>query len=408
MRYLLFNSLLILSLLAVSSVAYAFDNDYEINDINLNEENFLDIKAHRFRKSLDYKWYDSNNGWRMNGASLDGDLTFLQTEIKLQSEVSDHLNVRLELEQEVFYADKDMPLPTVEVELYPWTSNTWAGDIGFSLLGTPAYEKRKMDIGAAVIFGRRPWNFTRLEYVEIDSMYNEKNSVDNSYFTEQPWSLKLHGAYQFAQHYKLRYSFKREDDLELIDPDTSGRFTHKGNSYSLLFDYQPTPDSVWGITLDGFNLDKSKSETDYSQQQATDYISTDIYWVNGMGQAYEVRVGTQYDYITNSLRDYIDQSNDLEYHMSTLQVYTSAYHPFNEHMAWDLGLYVGDVEEQQNYLYDNSRDTLNEGIQAKLRMGFVYSSSDGRSALQFNISLNLDDPIDDPGDGGGLSFQTVF
>jgi len=413
MRCLLFNSLLTLSLLAVSSAAYAFDNDYEINDINLNEENFLDIKAHRFRKSLDYKWYDTNNGWRMNGASLDGDLAFLQTEIKLQSELSEHLNVRLELEQEVFYADKDMPFPMVEVELYPfatsrWASNGWAGDIGFSLLGKPAYEKRDMDVGAAIIFGRRPWGFTRLEYIQIDSMYNEKNSVDNSYYEKQPWTLKLHGAYQFGERYKFRYSLKREDDLELIDPDTGSRFTHKGNSYSLLLDYQPTPDSVWGITLDGFNLDKSKAETGYSQQQATEYISTDIYWVNGMGQAYEVRIGTQYDYITNSLRDYVDQINDLEYHMSTLQLYTSAYHPFNEHMAWDLGLYVGDVEEQQNYLYDNSRDTLNDGIQAKLRMGFVYSSSDGRSSLQFNISLNLDDPIDDPGDGGGLSFQTVF
>ena len=410
---LLFKSLLTLSLLAASSAVFAFDYDYEIKVINLYEENFLDIKALRFRMSLDYKWYDSNNGWRMNGASLDGDLAFLQTEIKLQSEVSDHLNVRLELEQEVFYADKDMPLPTVEVELYPWAgsrggSNGWAGDIGFSLLGAPAYEKRDMDVGAAVIFGRRPWDFTRFEYVQIDSMYNEKNSVDNSYYEKQPRTMKLHGAYQFGGRYKLRYSLKREDDLELVDPDTGSRFTHKGNSYSLLLDYQPTPEAVWGITLDGFNLDKSKAETGYSQQQATDYISTDIYWVNGMGQAYEVRVGTQYDYITNSLRDYVDQNNDLEYHMSTLQLYTSAYHPFNEHMAWDLGLYVGDVEEQQNYLYDNSRDTLNDGIQAKLRMGFVYSSSDGRSALQFNISLNLDDPVNDPGDGGGLSFQTVF
>ena len=130
MRYSLYTSLSSLFLAVVSSAASAFANDYEINDINLNEENFLDIKAHRFRKSLDYQWYDSNNGWRMNGASLDGDLAFLQTELKLQSELSDYLNVRLELEQEVFYASKDAPLPTVEVELYPWGGKGWAGDIG--------------------------------------------------------------------------------------------------------------------------------------------------------------------------------------------------------------------------------------------------------------------------------------
>ena len=127
-----------------------------------------------------------------------------------------------------------------------------------------------------------------------------------------------------------------------------------------------------------------------------------------MGKLVEFRVGTQYDQITNDLRDFISSSNDLDYSMKTLQVYTTTYHPFNEHMAWDLGLYVGQVEEQQDLLQDDARDTLNKGVEAKFRMGFEYSSSDGRSSLQFNISLNLDDPIKDPGDGGGISFQSVF
>jgi hypothetical protein len=94
--------------------------------------------------------------------------------------------------------------------------------------------------------------------------------------------------------------------------------------------------------------------------------------------------------------------------MKTLQVYSSAYHPFNEHMAWDLGLYVGQVEEEQVYLQDSSRNTLNDSLEAKFRIGFEYSSSDGRSSLQLNISLNIDDVFKDPGDGGGLSFQSVF
>jgi hypothetical protein len=77
-------------------------------------------------------------------------------------------------------------------------------------------------------------------------------------------------------------------------------------------------------------------------------------------------------------------------------------------MAWGLGLYAGQVEEEQLYLQDSSKNTLYDGLQAKLRMGFEYSSSDGRNSLQLNISLNLDDPFNDPGDGGGLSFQSVF
>ena len=381
----------------------AFDNDFEINDINLDEENFLDIKAHRYRKSLEYSWFDSTSGWRLNIASLDSDLAFVQAELKLQKELSDYVNIRLQVEQEVFYADKDVPLPTVEAEIYPW-----AGNIGFSLLGTPAYEKREMDLGVAVIWGRRPWNYIRFEYLDVDRLYNEKNVTDNTFYSVEPTAMKLEGAYQFDEHYKLRFTVSRDKPLELIDPDNNGVFKHEASDYFLLFDYQPVPDSVIGMTITGFTLDKSSSQTGQDQQQATDYISADVYWVKGMNKLYELRLGTQYDHISNDIRDFISSSNDLDYSMKTLQVYTTAYHPFNEHMAWDLGLYVGQVEQQKNYLQDNDRDTLNDGLEAKLRMGFEYSSSDGHSSLQFNISLNLDDPVNDPGDGGAISFQSVF
>ena len=163
--------LIFLGLTLSISPVLAFDNDFEINDINLDEENFIDIKAHRFRKSLEYQWFDNITAWRITGASLDSDLTFLQTELKLQHELSEFVNVRLEIEQEVFYADKEFPLPTTEVEFYPW-----AGNLGFSLLGTPAYEKREMDLGIALIWGRRPWNYTRFEYLDVDALYNQKNS----------------------------------------------------------------------------------------------------------------------------------------------------------------------------------------------------------------------------------------
>ena len=402
--HIFFRTLLFtLGLILTISPVLAFDNDFEINDINLNEENFLDIKAHRFRKSLEYKWFDNTSGWRINIASISTDLAYLQTELKLHNELSEYVNIRFEVEQEVFYADKELPLPTAEAEVYPW-----AGNFGFSFLGTPAYEKREMDLGAALIWGRRPWNYIRFEYLDVDSLYNKKNISDNTYYSKEPIAMKLEGAYRFGGHYKLRFNISRDKPLELIDPDNNGIFRHEASDYFFLFDYQPMPDSVIGITIDGFTLDKSSSQTEQNQQQATDHISADIYWVKGMGKSYELRVGTQYDHITNDIRDFITTENDLDYSMKTLQVYTSAYHPFNEHMAWDLGLYVGQVEEQQNYLQDNSRNTLNDGIEAKFRMGFECSSSDGRNSLQFNVSLNLDDPVKDPGDGGAITFQSVF
>ena len=399
----LFPLCLIFGLTLLIPSASAFDNDTEINDINMVEENFLDIKAHRFRKSLEYQWYDNTTGWRMTGASLDGDLAFIQTGVKLQHELSETVNFRLEIEDEVFYAEKEFPLPTTEVEIYPW-----AGNFGFSLLGTPTFAKRDIDLGVALIWGRRPWNYTRFEYVDVDANYNKKNISDNTFYITDPKDIKLEGAYQFGEHYKLRFNIKREKPLELINPDNNGDFKHKGYDYSILLDYQPVPDSVLGITINGFALDKSRMETGQNQQQDTDYISVDAYWVQGMGKQYELRFGTQYDHITNDVRDFITTNNDLDYLMKTLQVYATAYHPYSEHMAWDFGLYVGDVEEKQSFLNDNNRNTLNDGIEAKFRTGFEYSSSDGRSALQFNFSLNVDDLFNDPGDGAGISFQSVF
>ena len=403
MSAVLHASLVLPGLILAISPVLAFDNDFEINNINLDDENFLDIKAHRYRKSLEYQWFDNTSGWRLNIARLDSDLAFTQTELKLQNELSEYVNIRLEVEQEVFYADKEFPLPTVEAEVYPW-----AGDLGFSLLGIPAYEKREMAIGVAVIWGRCTWNYTRFEYLDVDRYYNEKNITDNTFYSKEPIAMKREGAYHLGDHYKLRFTISLDKPLELIDPDDNGIFKHEASDYSLLFDYQPVPDSVIGITINGFTLDKSSLKTGQDQQQATDYISADIYLVRGMGKLYELRVGTQYDYIRNGIRDLITSSNDLDYSMKTLQVYTTAYHPFNEHMAWDLGLYVGQVEERQNFLQDDSKNTLNDGVEAKFRMGFEYSSADGRSSLQLNLSLNVDELFDSPGNGGGISFQSVF
>ena len=50
MRKLINSLLLTLSLVVAAYSAQAFDNDFDINDINLDTENFLDINAHRFRK----------------------------------------------------------------------------------------------------------------------------------------------------------------------------------------------------------------------------------------------------------------------------------------------------------------------------------------------------------------------
>jgi len=387
-------------LLPACAAATAFDDDFEINNIDMVEENFLDIKAHRFRKSMEDQWYDNTSGWRMNGASLDGDFTFIQTELKLQHALSETVNVRLEAEQEVFYADKDFPAPTAEVEFYPF-----GNDIGFSLLGTPSYEKRNSDLGGALIWGRRSWDYTRLEVRKVDALYNDKSGFDTTEQTEEPWNIKLEGAYRLSDRYKMRYRYSLGDDLQLVDTEAGNQFDHNADDYFLLFDYHPTDDSVMGFTINGFNVDKSRQSALENRRQLLDYLSTDIYWVQGMYSDYEIRVGMQYDYLRNRIFDRIDTQQDLDYTFTTLQLYSNVYHPFNEHMAWDLGLYLADVEEKRDFVNDDDRDMINDGFQGKFRAGYVYRSLDERSTLQFNLSLDIDEIATD---GGGISFQTVF
>src|SRR6056300_1513443 len=103
MRQHISTLLFTIGLAAAASPVSAFDDDFEINNINLDDENFLDINAHRFRKSLEYQWYDNTTAWRITGASLDSDLAFIQSELKQENELSEYVDVRFTMEQEVFY-----------------------------------------------------------------------------------------------------------------------------------------------------------------------------------------------------------------------------------------------------------------------------------------------------------------
>ena len=384
-------------------LATPFDGDFDIEEINMADENFLDINAYRFRKSIEDQWYDSLNGWRMNGASLNSDFTFLQTEIKLHQALSESVNVRLQAEQEVLYKEKDFPRPTVEVEIYPFNN-----DLGFAVLGTPGYEKRDIDLGGAIIWGRRPWNYARIELLKVDATYNVKTDFDNTELTEEPLNIKLETAYHFGEKFKSRFRYSLGDDFQLIDRDSNIRFDHVKDDYFLLVDYHPETGKIIGFTINGFNEDKSRLSSNEDRQQKIDFLSVDLYHVTGIQTDYEIRFGLQYDHLQNRIYDAIDLSQDESYDFSTLQAYSNVFHPFSEHMAWDLGLYLGHVEEIRKFTFADERDKTNDGFQGKFRFGFVYRSADGRNTLQLNVSLDIDEFFSATTDGGGISFQSVF
>jgi len=131
-------------MLVHSQVGWCFDGDIAINEPNFHTENFLDFKAYEFRKSVQEEWYTVENGWRVAGGSLGIDLAFVDSEIRLQKDLSDTLSVRLQHEHDVYYARKPVRDPLMEIAIRPWHKA-----IELSFLGTATFDKRQADLGFA-------------------------------------------------------------------------------------------------------------------------------------------------------------------------------------------------------------------------------------------------------------------
>ena len=382
--------------------AQAFDDDTSINRISLDKENFLDIKAYQPRKSYDYLWYDATNGARIFGGSLDHDRLYVLSDFKFQSDLSEYVTARVTANQEVFYAIKSSPRPLLEAQVFPWAKN-----LGISLLGTTAYDKRQADMGVALSWGRQPWNYTQLTWLKVDALYNRKNDFDESYYTENPTTTKLEGAYIIRNQHIVRYSIARDSPLELITPERQGTFKQKGYRYDILYDYKLDRTQIAGVTLRGFKEDKSSNETGLLQDQDTVFTTVDVYWAD-IHRDKERRLGLQMDSLTNQFNDSINPDNSLEYSLDTVQLYGTQRFPYGPHTAWDIGVHLAWVMEEKLYTPPQRADEQNDSFQGKMRTGFEYFSSDRKSALQINLSIELDNLFQSPLNGGNASFQQVF
>ncbi len=388
--------------LNVSCAVWAFDDDKSINRISLDKENFLDIKAYQPRKSLQYQWFDSTNGARIFSGSLDQDRLYALSEFKFQSDLSEYVTARIQTKQEVFYAIKPYPLPMLEAQVFPWAKN-----IGISLLGTTPYDKRQADLGTAISWGRQPWDYTRLSWVKVDSEYNRKNPFDESYYTKNPTTTELEGAYKIQAKHIIRYSFALDSALELITPETQGIFNHKGYRYNFLYDYKLNQRALVGITIRGFKEEKSSDETGLHQDQDTAFTTVDVYWAD-LDRDKERRLGLQLDALNNRFNDYIDPDNSLEYSLDTVQLYGSHRFPYGQHSAWDFQVQLAWAMEEKLYTPPERADEQNNSFQGKFRTAFEYFTLDRKSVFQIYLGLELDNLLKSPLNGGGGSFQKVF
>lgn len=392
-----------ISIFFLSTQAFAYDNDTQINNINLNPENFIDIKADRLRKSLELRWDDIISGWQMTGGSLDADRLFLDTDIKLHHDLSDSIFARVQIDQEYFYARQPFAPPQIDLGGYPFDI-----PIGISVLSTFAYDKRQFDLGGAVILGHRPWDYLRFAWTRVDTKYNEKNDFDDSHYSEKGEILNLEGAYRLSNRFKLRFSFIKDTPLKFITPENNGIFKHKKNQYKLTLDYKRKEKNHMGVAVKGFDLEKSKQTDNENRQQHTRFNSVEVYWLDNINLEYELTVGAQMDYIKNRFADRLNNNDSLHYQMQTWQMYSILHHDYSDHQGWDLGLYISHVDEKEKYDTTVRSDKALTQIESKLRTSWQYKSLDEKSVLLIHISFNLDDLKGDPTDGGGMSFQHLF
>jgi len=357
------------------------------------------MKAYDFRWSLQQQWHDTENGFRISGGSIGPDRLAIESEIRLKHSLSNDVDVRVQLKEETFYDKKPLPHPLLEIALHPWLI-----PIELSVLGTAAYDKRQADLGAAISFGLRPQNYFRVIWLEQDYFYNSKNVFDESRYTQRPRVFQIHSDYWFNTQLHGQFSWQQSRPLTLLLTEEKQKFQQKSKQLHLGLSYHYQQNNIFAIAYHNFEIDKSLEENEHQQQTIT-FNSLDIHWTRFFYFSYEVTVGSQLDIFSNQLRNITFPDQHFDDSFSTWQLYSTLYHSYSSHAAWDIGLYMGRVKKEKNYLQKDISDTQKNATETKLRTSWEYHSVNHNSSLIFHFSFNLDDLANDPGDGGGISFQ---
>ncbi|MDH5392985.1 MAG: hypothetical protein OEY11_07340 [Gammaproteobacteria bacterium] len=393
------NKFILLSGLFFSLNAMAFDNDYSINLPNFNTENFLDITYVQFNETLDQQWYGSDNGLRITGHSLTSDLLYINTEFKLKNTLSDRVNVRVHFQQEDFYAKKQTPPLQLEVETRLFANYP----LSASLLGTAEYKKADSDLGVALTLGRQTSSFIRLADISVDYFYNQKNDSQSSYLQNQHLRI-IQFAYQWSS-WQTRFNISDASPMHFLYNDQLTLFTHQGFEYDGFISYKANSNNSYKISLNGFETDKSISGT-INKQQTLKYDAIDIKWLWHQQHAYAYTFGLREDVFTNHIVNSNDASLVLDYPFSTRQIYSSVYHAYTNQKAWELGLYLG-ISKEPNDFYNIAADN-SRVYESKLSSSWIYHAENKKSSIFLHISWNLDGTIQNPADGGGITYQSTF
>jgi hypothetical protein len=79
-------SALLLACQPVERAWGSWDGEPSLDDIVFSFESFVDINAYQFRPSEEIKWYEIENGFRVTGGSLDHNLLYVSSELRLKQD----------------------------------------------------------------------------------------------------------------------------------------------------------------------------------------------------------------------------------------------------------------------------------------------------------------------------------
>jgi len=374
-----------------------------MDDIVFSFESFVDINAYQFRPSEENKWYGVENGFRATGGSLDHNLLYVSTDLRLKQAITPNVNFRLWWSEEEFYESREQQRPLLEVEVRP---EGWPASL--SVIGTPEYAKREADIGLAATLGQRPWNYLRVAWLSPDNFYNEKNVRDSSYYRTKPSQWTVAAAYNWTDRYKLRFGWQDNKPLQFVLDDQVSVFAYENQSYHASFDYSTGPEQNYGIAVRGFDTNQSLGDTLSYREQDIRYLCVEGYWFTQVDYVDEWTVGLRYDDFRNHERNPADLTTSFDFLYKTYQAYSVYHHPYKPQQAWELGLYVGNATKGKDYVAASLGDTIRDKLEAKLTTGWELFSVNRESTLTMTMSWNLDELETDPVDGGMMRLSSRF
>lgn len=395
-------SALLLATTPVRGVLASWNGEPSLDDIVFSSESFVDINSYQFRPSEDIKWYEVENGFRATGGSLDHNLLYVSSDLRLKREITPNVNFRLWWSEEELYESREQQRPLFEIEVRP---EGWPASL--SVIGTPEYAKREADLGLAATLGQRPWNYLHVAWLSPDLFYNVKNVQDRSYYSSKPSQWTVEAAYKWADRYKLRFWWQDNKPLEFVLNDQISVFAYENRSYRATFDYSAAHEQNYGISVRGFDTSQSLNDSLSYRSQDIRYISVEGYWFTVLNSVDEWTVGIRYDDFRNDERNQVPGSS-FDFLFKTYQVYSVYHQPYQPHQAWELGLYVGNATKGNDYVDPSIEDTIRDNIEAKLSTGLELFSVDRASALNLTMAWNLDELESDPVDGGMMRFSSHF